>query len=170
MGMEIERKFLLASDAWRSQVSRSQRLVQGYLVSAHLVTSGASKSSVRVRIGGEQAWLNIKSSTLGVARQEYEYEVPLADAEAMLARLCDGVVEKIRHYVAHANHEFEIDEFFGANDGLVVAELELDSVDEAYERPDWLGAEVSELPRYYNLNLIAYPYSAWTAAEREGQG
>lgn len=169
MAMEIERKFLLASDAWRNQVGRSERLVQGYLVSAHLVTSGASKSSVRVRIGGEQAWLNIKSSTLGVARQEYEYEIPLADAEAMLARLCDGVVEKIRHYVAHANHEFEVDEFFGANDGLVVAELELDSVDEAYERPDWLGAEVSELTRYYNLNLIAYPYSAWTAQEREGR-
>lgn len=168
MGIEIERKFLLASDAWRSQVSRSQRLVQGYLVSAAAVTSGAARSSVRVRIGGDQAWLNIKSSNLGLARQEYEYEVPLADAEAMLARLCDGVVEKIRHYVAHANHEFEIDEFFGANDGLVVAELELDSVDEAYERPDWLGQEVSSLSRYYNLNLIAHPYSAWTAAEREG--
>lgn len=168
MGIEIERKFLLASDAWRTEVSRSQRLVQGYLVSAEAVTSGAARSSVRVRIGGDQAWLNIKSSNLGLARQEYEYEVPLADAEAMLARLCDGVVEKIRHYVAHANHEFEIDEFFGANDGLVVAELELDSVDEAYERPAWLGQEVSRLPRYYNLNLIAHPYSAWNAAEREG--
>lgn len=168
MGVEIERKFLLASDIWRTQVSRSQRLVQGYLVSAAAVTSGAARSSVRVRIGGEQAWLNIKSSNLGAARDEYEYEVPLADAEAMLARLCDGVVEKIRHYVAHANHEFEIDEFFGANDGLVVAELELDAVDEAYERPDWLGAEITHLPRYYNLNLIAHPYSAWTAAEREG--
>jgi adenylate cyclase len=167
MGVEIERKFLLASDAWRAQVSRSQRLVQGYLVSAAAVTTGAARSSVRVRIGGDQAWLNIKSSTLGVARQEYEYEVPLADAESMLARLCDGVVEKIRHYVAHANHEFEIDEFFGANDGLVVAELELDAIDEPYERPDWLGQEVSHA-RYYNLNLIAHPYSAWTAAEREG--
>ena len=168
MGVEIERKFLLASDTWRAQVSRSQRLVQGYLVSAAAVTSGAARSSVRVRIGGEQAWLNIKSSNLGAARDEYEYEVPLADAEAMLARLCDGVVEKIRHYVAHANHEFEIDEFFGANDGLVVAELELDAVDEAYERPDWLGAEITHLPRYYNLNLIAHPYSAWTAVERKG--
>lgn len=168
MGIEIERKFLLASDAWRSQISRSQRLVQGYLVSAAAVTSGAARSSVRVRIGGDQAWLNIKSSNLGLARQEFEYEVPLADAEAMLVRLCDGVVEKIRHYVAHADHEFEIDEFFGANDGLVVAELELDSADEAYERPDWLGQEVSSLPRYYNLNLIAHPYSAWNAAERKG--
>lgn len=168
MGVEIERKFLLVSDAWRAEVSRSQRLVQGYLVSAAAVTSGAARSSVRVRIGGEQAWLNIKSSNLGAARDEYEYEVPLADAEAMLARLCDGVVEKIRHYVAHANHEFEIDEFFGANDGLVVAELELDAVDEAYERPAWLGAEITHLPRYYNLNLIAHPYSVWSAAEREG--
>ncbi|MBL8296921.1 MAG: CYTH domain-containing protein [Rhodanobacteraceae bacterium] len=169
MGIEIERKFLLASDAWRGQVSRSQRLVQGYLVSAAAVTSGAARSSVRVRIGGEQAWLNIKSSTLGPSRQEYEYEVPLADAEAMLAKLCDGVVEKIRHYVACADHEFEIDEFLGANDGLVVAELELDAVDQVFERPDWLGREVSHLPRYYNLNLIAYPYSGWSASEREGR-
>lgn len=168
MGMEIERKFLLASDAWRSQVSRSERLVQGYLVSAAAVTSGAARSSVRVRIGGEAAWLNIKSSNLGSARQEYEYEVPLADAEAMLARLCDGVVEKIRHYVAHANHEFEIDEFFGANDGLIVAELELDSVGEAFERPGWLGQEVTDQLRYYNLNLVGHPYTAWSAAEREG--
>ncbi|HJU38867.1 MAG TPA: CYTH domain-containing protein, partial [Tahibacter sp.] len=110
---------------------------------------------------------NIKSSTLGVERQEYEYTVPLADGEAMLATLCDGVVEKIRHYVAAGDHEVEIDEFFGANDGLVVAEIELDAADEAFVRPAWLGREVSHLPRYYNLNLVDRPYTAWTAAERE---
>lgn len=168
MGTEIERKFLLTGDAWRAQVSRSRRMVQGYLVAASIVTSGASKSSVRVRISGEEAWLNIKSSTLGVERQEYEYAVPLVDGEAMLARLCDGVVEKIRHYVANGDHEFEIDEFFGANDGLVVAEIELSAADEAFEKPAWLGREVSHLARYYNLNLIDRPYSDWTAAEREG--
>lgn len=168
MGVEIERKFLLASDAWRAAVSRSRRMVQGYLIAASAVTSGASKSSVRVRIAGDDAWLNIKSSTLGVERDEYEYAVPVADAEAMLAKLCDGVVEKIRHYVAYGDHEFEIDEFFGANDGLVVAEVELDAADAAFGRPAWLGREVSHLPRYYNLNLIRHPYAAWSAGEREG--
>ncbi|UXI69671.1 CYTH domain-containing protein [Tahibacter amnicola] len=169
MGIEIERKFLLSSDAWRSQVSRSQRMVQGYLVTAAAVTSGAAKSSVRVRVAGDQAWLNIKSSTLGVERLEFEYAVPLVDAETLLARLCDGVVEKIRHYVAHAGHEFEVDEFFGDNDGLVVAELELNSVNESFEKPDWLGREVTSHARYYNLNLVKHPYAAWSAAEREGQ-
>ena len=168
MGTEIERKFLLTSDAWRAEVSRSRRMVQGYLIAASAVTSGTSKSSVRVRVSGDEAWLNIKSSTLGVERQEYEYAVPLADGEAMIAQLCDGVVEKIRHYVARGDHEFEIDEFFGANDGLVVAEVELDAADEAFERPAWLGRDVSHLPRYYNLNLIGRPFSAWTGAEREG--
>ena len=168
MGTEIERKFLLASDAWRGAVSRSRRMVQGYLIAASAVTTGASKSSVRVRVSGDEAWLNIKSSTLGVERQEYEYAIPLVDGDAMLARLCDGVVEKIRHYVAIGDHEYEIDEFFGANDGLLVAEIELGAVDETFERPAWLGREVSHLPRYYNLNLIGRPYSDWTAAEREG--
>ena len=168
MGTEIERKFLVASHAWRGAVARSSRMVQGYLVPAPLVVSGAVKSSSRVRIAGAAAWINIKSSTLGVERQEYEYAIPVADAEAMIAQLCDGVVEKTRHYVASGNHEFEIDEFFGANDGLVVAEVELDAADEAFERPAWLGREVSHLPRYYNLNLIDRPYATWSAAEREG--
>jgi adenylate cyclase len=166
LGIEIERKFLVTGDAWRGAVGRSQRMVQAYLVGAAIVTSGGSKSSVRVRIGGDSAWLNIKSSTLGVERQEFEYAIPVADAERMIATLCDGVVEKVRHYVPQDGHEFEVDEFLGANAGLTVAELELQRVDAQYPRPAWLGAEVTHLARYYNLNLIDHPYSRWSEAER----
>jgi len=167
MGIEIERKFLVTSDAWRGQVTRELRMVQGYLVGAALVTSGASKSSVRVRIGGDKAWLNIKSSALGVERQEFEYEIPRTDADRMIETLCGGVVDKVRHYVPVEGHEFEVDEFLGANAGLFVAELELDRVDAAYPKPSWLGAEVTHA-RYYNLNLIDHPYAQWTAAEKAG--
>lgn len=166
MGIEIERKFLVGGDAWRGAVVTSQRMVQAYLVGAAIVTAGGSKSSVRVRVAGEMAWLNIKSATLGVERQEFEYAIPLADAERMIATLCEGAVEKIRHYVPQGGHEFEVDEFLGANTGLIVAELELPRIDAEYPRPAWLGAEVSTLPRYYNLNLIDHPYSRWSAAER----
>jgi len=168
MGIEIERKFLVTGDAWRGRAARELRMVQGYLVGAALVASGASRSSVRVRIGGERAWLNIKSSTLGVERQEFEYEIPRADAERMIDTLCDGVVDKLRHYVDVEGHEFEVDEFLGANAGLVVAELELDRADAAYPKPGWLGAEVTQHARYYNLNLIGHPYAQWSAAEKAG--
>jgi len=167
VGTEIERKFLVVDDAWRSAASRTRRMVQGYLVDAKMVTSGAARSSVRIRIDGEVAMINIKSSTLGVERDEYEYPIPYADGEKMLATLCDGVVEKIRHYVAYAGHEFEVDEFLGDNDGLVIAELELDAVDAEFERPAWLGREVTDA-RYYNLNLVKHPYARWSAAEKEG--
>ena len=168
MGIEIERKFLVTGDAWRDAVASSRRMVQGYLIGASLVAAGGSKSSVRVRIAGETAWLNIKSAVLGVERQEFEYEIPRQDAEHMIETLCDGVVEKNRFYVMHDGREFEIDEFLGANAGLTVAELELDRVDATYSRPDWLGAEVTHLRRYYNLNLIDYPFSRWSDAERAG--
>lgn len=168
MPIEIERKFLVVGAAWRAAVARSRRMVQGYLVAASAVTSGASRSSVRVRIAGDEAWINIKSSTLGVERQEFEYAIPHADAQRMLATLCDGVVDKWRHYVPVEGHEFEVDEFLGENAGLVVAELELDRVDAPYPRPPWLGAEVSALPRYYNVNLIDHPYARWSAQERAG--
>lgn len=168
MPIEIERKFLVVGDTWRGGIARSRRMVQGYLVGAPAVTSGASRSSVRVRIAGGEAWLNIKSSTLGVERQEFEYVIPQADAERMLGTLCDGVVDKWRHYVPVDGHQFEVDEFLGDNAGLVVAELELDRVDAPYPRPPWLGAEVTALARYYNLNLIDHPYARWSAQERAG--
>ncbi len=169
MGVEIERKFLVTSHAWRAQVSRSQRMVQGYLVDADIVQAGiGTRCSMRVRVGGDKAWLNIKSANLGVARQEYEYPIPVADAERMLRDFCNGVVEKIRHYVPHAGFTYEVDEFLGENAGLVVAELELAAVDEAFARPDWLGREVSDRLRYYNLNLLKHSYAAWNESERAG--
>lgn len=167
MGVEIERKFLLRSDAWRPAVERSERIAQGYLVGAEALRAGLTRASVRVRRAGERAWLNIKSAQLGIERAEYEYPVPLADAEALLASLCDGVLEKFRHIVTVDGVVFEIDEFLGDNAGLVVAEVELDAPDAAFPRPDWLGREVSELGRYYNVNLIEHPYARWTPAERD---
>ena len=167
MGVEIERKFLLRGDGWRSRVDCSERIAQGYLVGAEALRAGQARASVRARIAGEQAWLNIKSAELGIERAEFEYAIPVADAEAMLAGLCGGVLEKFRHLVTVDGVTFEIDEFLGANAGLVVAEVELDAPDAPYPRPDWLGREVSALARYYNVNLIEHPYARWSAAERE---
>lgn len=166
MGVEIERKFLLAQDHWRDAVEHSEPIAQGYLVGAQALRDGTARASVRVRRSGAQAWLNIKSAQLGIERAEYEYPMPLADAEAMLADLCDGVLEKIRHHVRVEGALFEVDEFLGANQGLLVAEIELPAVDAAFPRPSWLGREVSALARYYNVNLITHPYAAWSAAER----
>jgi adenylate cyclase len=163
MGIEIERKFLVVDDTWRGAVTRAERLIQGYLAPA-----GTPRCSMRVRIGDEQAWLNIKSAVAGVERAEFEYEIPRADAEFMLTRFCAGIVEKIRHHVPWAGRTFEVDEFLGDNLGLVVAELELESVGAQFERPAWLGREVSEQRRYYNLCLVDHPYSRWTASERNG--
>ncbi|HER34212.1 MAG: CYTH domain-containing protein [Halothiobacillaceae bacterium] len=155
MATEIERKFLLATEAWRDEVERAERMVQGYL-------NDQGPVSVRARIAGSRAWLNIKSRTLGVSRDEFEYEIPLADAERMLDCLTTGpVIDKTRHLVRHGDHLWEIDEFHGENDGLIVAEVELDHVDETVERPAWLGEEVSDQARYYNVSLVKKPYSQW---------
>jgi len=170
MAVEIERKFLVTSDAWRAQASRAQRMVQGYLIDASLVQSQTgTRCSLRVRVGGDQAWLNIKSATLGVERLEYDYPIPVADAECMLRDFCNGVVEKVRHYVPHAGLTFEVDEFLGDSAGLVVAEVELRSADQAIDKPDWLGHEVTQYLRYYNLNLLQHPYSRWNERERAGE-
>lgn len=168
MGVEIERKFLLADDSWRAGIARSERIAQGYLVGVRALQSGDAHASVRVRRAGERAWLNIKSATLGIERAEFEYPIPVDDAAQMLATLCDGVLEKIRHHVTVDGVLFEIDEFLGDNQGLVVAEVELPSVDSPFPRPAWLGREVSAQLRYYNVNLIEHPYSRWSDAEREG--
>ena len=166
MAIEIERKFLPADDRWRGAVRRSERIAQGYLVGAQALHEGHARASVRVRRAGEQAWLNIKSAALGIERAEFEYPMPLADAEAMLASLCDGVLEKIRHHVEVDGTLFEVDEFLGDNTGLVVAEIELPAADASFPRPAWLGREVSALGRYYNVNLIAHPFARWSDAER----
>ena len=168
MGVEIERKFLVGGQGWRAQARQSRHMLQGYLIDAGLVATGQVRCSARVRIAGEDAWLNIKSAQLGVARQEYEYPIPRADAERMLREFCSGSVDKTRHYVPCGGVEFEVDEFHGANDGLIVAELELQSADQPFPRPDWLGPEVSAAPRYYNLNLMHHPYSRWSEREKSG--
>ena len=169
MGIEIERKFLLADESWRAAVEHSEPMAQGYLVGAQALREGHARASVRARVAGERAWLNIKAATPGIARTEFEYPLPAADARAMLASLCDGVLEKVRHHVRVEGVLFEIDEFNGDNDGLIVAEVELPAVDAAFPRPSWLGREVSTLTRYYNVNLIAHPYRQWTPVERAAE-
>jgi len=161
MGVEIERKFLVDGSTWRSAATRSERMAQGYLAGPP-----AARCSVRVRIADAAAFLNIKSVALGVERDEYEYPIPREDADRMLATLAGERVEKIRHYADIDGHLFEIDEFLGDNAGLIVAEIELAHADAEFPRPAWLGAEVSHLARYYNLNLATHPYSRWNADER----
>lgn len=166
MAIEIERKFLLGNDDWRAHVHRSIEMAQGYLNDAESVNRGLQNVSVRVRIEGDEARLNIKSRELGASRQEFDYRIPLADAQALIALCVGGVVQKRRHLVAHGAHLWEIDEFIGDNAGLVVAEVELDAEDESIAMPDWIGAEVTHLPRYYNLNLASHPYARWLPEER----
>ncbi|HHW77649.1 MAG TPA: CYTH domain-containing protein [Xanthomonadaceae bacterium] len=156
MGIEIEHKFLVRDDRWRQQVERSARLRQGYLTSD-------ARCSVRVRVAGDQGFLNIKSGTLGIQRSEYEYAIPLAEAEEILDILCEKpLLEKTRHFVRHDKHVWEIDEFAGDNAGLIVAEVELSRPDEPFARPDWLGEDVSHDIRYYNSRLARHPYNTWS--------
>lgn len=160
MAREIERKFLVVNDGWRAGVTRSIPMRQGYLGSGGEV-------SVRVRIEGEEARLNLKSVTLGVSRDEFEFPLPLAGALEALDRFCgQRCVEKVRHLVPSGSHVWEIDVFAGANAGLVVAEIELSTEDEAFLRPEWLGREVSDEPRYYNVSLLDAPYSSWPSELR----
>ncbi|MDZ4263424.1 MAG: CYTH domain-containing protein [Pseudomonadota bacterium] len=156
MAVEIERKFLVTSDSWRAAVKKSGDYRQGYLAAM------TGNASVRVRIANNHANLNIKSMTLGVTRQEYEYEIPLQDGREMLANLCVGpVIEKRRHLVDYGNHTWEIDVFEGDNAGLIVAEIELSAEDEPFELPQWAGKEVSDDERYYNVCLAQHPYKEW---------
>jgi adenylate cyclase len=155
MAIEIERKFLLRDDSWQASTDSGVIIRQGYL-------AGSEKSSIRVRIAGDQANINIKSATLDIVRHEYEYPIPVVEANEMLDTLCDGLlIEKIRYHVPYEKHIWEIDVFGGDNRGLVVAEVELESADENFERPAWLGEEVSDDTRYYNVCLISHPYKDW---------
>lgn len=159
MAEEIERKFLVVAEDWRA-AGRKARMRQGYLCNS-------PTRSVRVRLAGERAWIGVKAELDGIRRLEFEYPVPVPDAEVMLDRLCaDSQIDKTRHYLEHAGHTWEIDEFHGANQGLVVAEVELESADQAVELPPWVGREVSTEVRFYNAALVEHPIDQWTEAER----
>ena len=166
MGIEIERKFLVEGDAWRDAAHSVKPMAQGYLNDLAMVDSGAMQVSVRVRIEGDAAFLNMKSREAGHSRQEFDYPVPLADARALLALCVGGRIDKTRHYVEHQGHLWEIDEFHGDNAGLVVAEIELQHADEAFVLPVWAGRQVTDALRYYNLALASRPYSQWAEHER----
>ncbi len=153
MGVEIERKFLVRSDAWRS-LGEPVLLRQGYL-------SSHKERVVRVRIEGEQGVMTIKGRNVGAVRGEWEYPIPLVDAAELLLLCEQPLIEKYRRRITHAGHVWEVDEFLGVNAGLVVAEIELDAEAEAFELPDWVGAEVTDDLRYLNSSLIKHPYSAW---------
>ncbi len=159
---ETERKFLVNSEAFKAEALRQQKIVQGYL-------NSAPERTVRVRIKGEKAFLTIKgkSNESGLSRFEWEKEIPVEEAEALL-QLCEpGMVEKVRYEVSCGKHIFEIDEFFGANKGLLLAEVELASEEEEYEKPSWLGIEVSGDKRYYNSYLVNQPYQTWKVNTNE---
>lgn len=165
MPVEIERKFLVSGDGWRAAAHAVLPMAQGYINDQAAMDSGAQKASVRVRIQGEQAFLNLKSRELGHTRQEFEYPLPLDEARALLALCVGGLIDKRRHLVQHQGHLWEVDEFLGDNAGLVVAEIELEQADEAFARPDWLGAEVTDDARYYNLALASHPFSGWESGK-----
>lgn len=153
MPLEIERKFLVTGHAWRSDDAVLYR--QGYL-------NRDKQRTVRVRIAGDRAFLTIKGVSSGATRVEFEYEIPVSEA-AQLLTLCDGpLIEKTRHRVTVGPHVWEVDEFHGDNDGLVVAEIELGSEDEAFARPEWVSVEVTEDARYYNSNLAVRPFRTWS--------
>jgi CYTH domain-containing protein len=154
MSTEIERKFLITGDAWRN-LGTSTVFRQGYL-------STVKERTVRVRSAGDQGWITIKGITIGATRTEFEYPIPLADADAMLDELCERpIIEKTRHVVEVDGTTWEIDEFAGVNEGLIVAEVELDSINQEFTRPEWIGNEVTDDPRYFNANLISHPYKEW---------
>lgn len=152
MAIEIERKFLVNGTAWQQAPGVLYR--QGYL-------NRDKTRTVRVRVAGDAAFLTIKGVSVGATRAEFEYPIPVADAQALLA-LCDGpLVEKTRHVLNHEGTAWEVDVFAGDNAGLVVAEVELASEDQPFARPDWLGAEVTHDARYFNSNLASHPFTKW---------
>lgn len=155
MPTEIERKFLVTDDSWRSRVESEGRILQGYLAERDGVT-------VRVRVKNDKAYLTVKGPSEGAGRAEYEYPIPVADAEAMLRDLAMGPpLEKVRYRVRHGAHLWDLDVFGGANAGLVMAEVELGAENEPFEMPPWVGEEVTGDRRYYNVYLARHPYRDW---------
>lgn len=156
MGLEIERKFLVLDDNYKRLASSSSRICQGYICSHRGRT-------VRVRIRDSRGYLTIKgpSDNGGLSRYEFEKEITLQEAEQLM-KLCEpGIIDKTRYLVKIGSHTFEVDEFYGENEGLVMAEVELQSEDEPYEKPDFIGQEVTGDRRYYNSHLREYPFCVW---------
>lgn len=152
MAIEIERKFLVVGNGWRTNAGIL--MCQGYL-------NRDPARTVRVRLAGDAAYLTIKGAGIGIARAEFEYAIARADGEAMLTMSDGPILRKVRHEVWYAGMKWEVDEFQGDNAGLVVAEIELEAEDQAFECPTWLGAEVTGDPRYFNSQLAAHPYKTW---------
>ena len=156
MAIEIERKFLVTSHEWQEVLG--VMFSQGYL-------NRDKDRTVRVRVAGPHGFLTIKGSTSGATRAEFEYEIPLIDAESLL-KLCEGpIIQKIRRVIHYKGFKWELDEFLGENAGLVVAEIELKSEEQPFDKPSWLGQEVTYDPRYYNSNLSENPYGSWQQSQ-----
>ena len=154
MGTEIERKFLLTGNEWQ-ELAKGTAYRQGYL-------NSQKERTVRVRTIDDTGFLTIKGISVGATRMEYEYEIPVEDANVLLYELCEKpIIEKNRYKIEFAGFIWEVDEFFGENEGLIVAEIELESEDQQFDKPEWVGDEVSGDPRYFNSNLIKNPYSSW---------
>lgn len=154
MSVEIERKFLVANDSWRADSDQGTAIHQGYL-------NSSVERTVRVRIYGDQGFLTIKGKSVSISRQEFEYEIPLEDAQSLL-KLCESpIIEKTRYIIEQGTLKWEIDVFDGVNKGLVVAEIELENEEQSFEKPTWLGDEVSSDTRYFNSSLISHPFCEW---------
>ncbi len=160
MRLEIERKFLVRDASWRGQTIGCARLRQGYLANTPVC-------SIRVRSAEGRGWISIKGMQPGRVRPEYEYAIPESEATEILAEFVAGpLIEKVRHQVPVGRHRFEVDEFLGSNEGLVLAEIELAAAEDEFARPQWLGDEVTEDARYYNFRLASEPFNAWPEARR----
>ena len=154
MGKEIERKFLVDGNDWRKAQGATYR--QGYL-------STAKERTVRVRVTDDKGYVTIKGVSKGATRVEYEYEIPMQDAQEMLDTLCERpLIEKRRYKINYRGLTWEVDAFLGENEGLVLAEVELESEDQTVERPPWIGQDVTDDPRYFNVNLVRHPYRDWS--------
>lgn len=161
MATEIEHKYLINKALWETITPhKSVKITQGYL-------STDPNKTLRVRIKGNEGYITIKSKTIGASRLEFEYEIPLADATEMLNSFCTDVIDKTRHLVMHDNKLWEVDEFTGLNQGLVVAEIELNNEAETYSLPIWVTENITSDRRYANSNLIANPYSTWVTMLKE---
>jgi adenylate cyclase len=155
MGLEIERKYLVINDKWRDHIVSESAMIQGYL-------ANMPSASVRVRVSGDEARLTIKGRSKGICRSEYEYPIPLSDAQEILDHHVSGaLIEKVRYQVRCGDHIWDLDVFEGANRGLIMAEVELGSEDESFRMPEWAGEEVSADNRYYNASLATHPYCDW---------